>query len=369
MIGGGDSVRIAVPFALGTSLSVLFGKYIMCCAGIISLSVLSGMAVLSAMLLSGKGNMRRTGTVISGTAGITFLAGCFAGMTQIAGSVSASGPFWKLHEATVKVSGVIMDTIDGMSWSDPQNGALVKALLTGNRDSLDSKTEECFRTSGASHLLALSGMHLGIIYTLVSRPLSWIFRSRKASAVRAAAVISASAFFTVMTGAGPSIVRALLYIILNETAMLSGRCRNGANTLCMALLIQLAAAPESICSIAFQLSYLAMAGIAFLYPAMRGWFPDDDREWRPIKKIWDAAALSISCQIFTAPAVWYHFGTFPRYFLVTNLLAIPVTTALMSISVPAIAMHAAGICPSFVITAADTAAGILRKVLGTISEM
>lgn len=369
MIGGGDSVRTAVPFAAGISLSVLCGRHISEHAGAFSLIVMAGTAILSAILLSDSRNMLREGTVLCCTAGLAFLAGCFAGMVQTTGPVPASGPGRWLTGITSRTSVSVMDTIDGMGWSDPQNGALVKALVTGNRDSLDSNTEEAFRTSGASHLLALSGMHLGIIYTLVSRPLSWIFRSRKASAVRAAAVISASAFFTVMTGSGPSIVRALLYIILNETARLSGRCSNGANTLCTALLIQLAAAPKSICSIAFQLSYLAMAGIAFLYPVMRRWFPDENGDWRPVKKIWDAASLSISCQIFTAPAVWYHFGTFPQYFLVTNLIAIPVTTALMSISVPAIAMHAAGICPEFMISAADTAAGILRNVLEIISGM
>lgn len=86
-------------------------------------------------------------------------------------------------------------------------------------------------------------------------------------------------------------------------------------------------------------------------------------------RIWNIAALSISCQAFTAPVVWYHFGTFPQYFMLTNLLAIPLTTITMVTSVAAVALSAIGICPDFLLTANEAAVTALRFTLETISTL
>lgn len=88
-----------------------------------------------------------------------------------------------------------------------------------------------------------------------------------------------------------------------------------------------------------------------------------------MKRIWDAAALSISCQLFTAPLAWYRFHSFPRYFLLTNILALPLSTATMALSVAAIALSAAGICPEVLVQAVEWCAGTLLSVLETVSSM
>ena len=136
-----------------------------------------------------------------------------------------------------------------------------------------------------------------------------------------------------------------------------------------ALTIQLAFRPEVITSLGFQLSYLAMTGITLLYPHLSAWYPDNGRAFQPIRRIWQAAALAVSCQIFTAPLAWIRFHNFPKYFIITNLLALPLTSALMAASVAAIAFQALGGCPALLADAVDFLAHSLLFVLDVISSL
>lgn len=116
-----------------------------------------------------------------------------------------------------------------------------------------------------------------------------------------------------------------------------------SHTLCSALFIQLVLDPLSIKELGFQLSYLAMAGICWIYPLLK----NRNLHFPLLQKIWNLASLTISCQIFTAPLVLYHFKTIPTYFLITNLVAIPLTTLTMGITVLMIALGSIKIFPTF----------------------
>lgn len=87
------------------------------------------------------------------------------------------------------------------------------------------------------------------------------------------------------------------------------------------------------------------------------------------RKIWDAAALTISCQVFTGPLAWWKFGTFPKYFLLTNLLSLPLTSAVMLLSVSTSVLFAIGICPDFLISLTDSSASLLLFIMKVISSM
>jgi competence protein ComEC len=138
--------------------------------------------------------------------------------------------------------------------------------------------------------------------------------------------------------------------------------------LCLALLVQLVLDPSAIRSLGFQLSYLAMSGILLLYPILERWYPAS-APWDPFRRIWKGAALSISCQVFTAPLVWLRFHTFPRHFLLTNLLALPLTTALVGCAVLTLGLSAAGICPELLIKATDALCTLLQRTLEIIADM
>ena len=258
--------------------------------------------------------------------------------------------------------------IDGIPFPSAGTAPLLKALLTGDRNGLSQDTVRVFRESGGAHLLALSGLHIGILYLLLSRLLWPLGNSPRARRFRYALIVLAAGLFTLMTGASPSIVRAFLFIFLNETARIACRPQDPIRILSTALLIQLVLSPSAITSTGFQLSYLAMVGIFLLFPILDGWYPPSSR-FDPVRRIWEAAALSISCQAFTGPLAWFRFHSFPTYFLLTNLFALPLTTLLMGSAVTTLALRGIHCCPGFLIHATDGLCQALVWILQVISSM
>ncbi|MBP5333299.1 MAG: ComEC/Rec2 family competence protein [Bacteroidales bacterium] len=260
----------------------------------------------------------------------------------------------------------LKNIIGGIPFRSPDTAPLLQALFTGDRSALSPELTQAFRRSGASHILALSGLHMGIIYMVFDRLSRVLGRSPAARYVRFAAMILAAGFFTIMTGASPSIVRAFLFILINEVLTLTGRPRKAVRVLCLALLVQLVLQPEVISTLGFQLSYLAMGGIFILSPVMDKWYPEGRS---PLRWVWKSAALGISCQVFTAPLVWLRFHTFPRYFLLTNLMALPLTTLLMTSALITIALAAAGMAPEVLVRFTDWTCSLLTGTLGIIASL
>ncbi len=293
------------------------------------------------------------------------LAGLFSGL---AGSIPWAGapsmPERWARAACERLKEVIARTPFPSEGTAP----LLTALFTGDRSGLSRATVSAFRDSGASHILALSGLHLGILYAILDRITRAAGAFPAVRRVRFGLILGSAGFFTLMTGAAPSLVRAFLFIAINETLHLTGRPRKATRVLCLALLVQLVLDPTAIRSVGFQLSYLAMAGIFLLYPPLEAWYPPSPA-WDPFRRIWKGAALSLSCQLFTAPLVWHHFHSFPRHFLLTNLLALPLTTLLMGSATLLLALRALGPCPALLIRLTDTLCNGLQWVLGIIAGM
>ena len=396
----------------------------------------SAVTVLLMLLCTGTASgyfRRHAGRFICLAALVWFLAGSAIAMMSAVPAVTANA---EEKGFAMRCAGSLKQLIDGIPYGDPSCNALVKAFLTGDQSDLTDDVRTAFRDSGASHLLALSGMHLSIIYLVISRMLSVFGNAPATRLCRSAVIIASSAFFTVMTGAVPSLVRAFLFILLRECASMTGRTAGNIHIFSTALLLQLALTPETVTSVGFQLSYLAMLGIFLLYkPIDNIWekavlaieasrtadtgtgntFPDgvavhdgygastgngigelpdgqtgngDDGllfgqagrgkdsgisrngfVGTAMRRIWSMCALSISCQITTAPAVLLYFGTFPQYFLVTNLLCIPLSNAIMVISMIILPLQAAGICPDVLIAADAFLIGTMTWILDTIASL
>jgi competence protein ComEC len=354
-----DIVLISFPFAAGVALAQF-------CPLPLFHFALAAVAVLMLLALAG---------VCRGRAWyglLFFAAGVLCGSTgSTVGAGMAADPSWPagpavFHRALARTDALIRS----IPFPHGETNALLRALLTGLRDGLPRETVASFRSAGASHILALSGLHLGIIYLLLSKLLSVLGNGRVAYVLRSVVVVAACAFYALMTGAGPSIVRALLFISINELMRHApGRRKSPVAVWCIALLIQLVISPWVIRSVGFQLSYLAMLGIFLLFPWLDAFYEKPARNWSPMRWIWSSMALSISCQVFTAPLVWLRFGTFPKYFLLTNLIALPLTSALMFSAVACLGLSAFGICPAWVVWVVDTIARLLESSLAIIANM
>ena len=259
-------------------------------------------------------------------------------------------------------------SVDALPFAGDGTAALVKALALGDKSSLAPEVTAAFRASGAAHILALSGLHLGIFYLCLSYLLAPLGRSPRVKKIKCVIIILLSAAYVIVAGASASLVRALIFIILRESAQLLCRKISLLRILLAALMIQLIISPGEITSAGFQLSYLAVGGIAILYPWLEGFYPAGGR-LDFVRKIWQLLALSISCQLFTAPVAWLRFHSFPKYFLLANLLAMPIAMLLTASAILIVVLAPLHLCPSFLLSVADFTSSLLTSILEIISTM
>ena len=386
-----DIVGISVPFAAGVAAGAVLCQFLSGSAVFITCQILLILLCTTTLLvrfgtsassvtakLSNRNRMRlvslsnHRGQRIA-FAVIFMLAGIFCSLSY---SLASGIPEYSngfIGPAAEKAVGQLRATIDAIPYPSETTGPLVKALLTGDKSDLTKEITGIFRNSGASHILALSGLHLGVLYLILTRLTLPLGNSPRARKLRYSLIIGAALFYSIMTGAAPSIIRAFLFITINETAKLLGRKREPVRVLLAALTIQLALKPDVISSVGFQLSYMAMAGIFLLYPTLERIYPSSSgskwSKFNPFRKIWNAAMLSISCQVFTGPIAWHYFHTFPKYFILTNLIALPLTSAIMTLSVATIALSFFEICPETLVILNDHAMEALVFCLKVISGM
>lgn len=390
-----DIVGISVPFAAGVAMGVALYPLLSGGLPFITSSILLVLICITTLLVrfgklgdrSGKrlvslsnqprlGRLTRLGR-LSGRriffAGIFIVTGIFCSLNYHIASGIPEYESGFIGSAAANAVGTLQNVIDNIPYPSETSGPLVKALLTGDKSDLTKEITGIFRDSGASHILALSGLHLGVLYILLARLTAPLGNSPWIRRLRYSLIIVAALFYSIMTGATPSIIRAFLFITINETARLLGRKREPVRVLLAALTVQLALKPDVISSVGFQLSYMAMAGIFLLYPTMERIYPAPSgsrlSRFNPFRKIWNAAMLSISCQIFTGPIAWYYFHTFPKYFILTNLVALPLTSAIMTLSVATIALSFFGICPEPLVILNDHAMQALVFCLEIISGL
>ena len=176
------------------------------------------------------------------------------------------------------------------------------------------------------HLLALSGLHVGVVYAFLKALLSIVGNSPVAQAVKRTVTLIILWAFALISGLSSSICRAVTMITVYEVGSFFGAGRDMLRSLAISALLICVVNPDAPFGIGFQLSYSAVLGIYFLFPRLKALL-----KYRSplLGYIWNTLCLSISCQAATAPLAFLYFGSFPRYFLVTNLLAIPLSSAAM----------------------------------------
>lgn len=363
MVAGKDIYRISVPLAAGVCAAAILFSRMDNALGWRCIITGTIPSVIAAILLA---VLRSVGSPASRNpmlwSAVFFLTGCLCYAT----SLTMIRPM-EAGKYFPGASEKIAFLIDSIPFRDRENNALAKALILGERSGLARETVSAFRTAGAAHLLALSGMHLGIIYLAINRILLIFGNSIPVRKIRNIVTICLCGLYTLLCGAGASLVRAWLFIALNETAKFMDRPQPPQQIFCSALTLHLIFKPESIGDIGFQLSYLAMVGIVFVWPWMREWYKAGGIG----RKIWEGASLSLCCQLFTAPFTLIYFGTFPKYFLITNLVASPLMGIVMGCGVAAICFEAFGgdgAC-AWVFSACEAPFELLRTLLGLIAGM
>ena len=202
--------------------------------------------------------------------------------------------------------------------------AVLSALVLGYDDEIDRETMAAFSASGTLHVLSVSGMHVGLVFTLLSFLLKRMEGKRYWWLARLFIIVIILWFYALLTGLSPSVIRSAMmfsFILIGKSIR---RDSNIYNTLAASIVvISICFGPMLIFDVGFQLSYLAVAGISFFYPYIFEWFYF---EQKLTGMIWQLTAVSLAAQLATLPVSIYYFHQFPNYFILANLLIIPVST-------------------------------------------
>jgi competence protein ComEC len=208
------------------------------------------------------------------------------------------------------------------------NGQLgiAEALLIGYRNDLDSELLNAYANTGVVHIIAISGLHLGLIYAVLVWLLSVIPLVKQSKIIQAVVVILFLWTFSLMTGASASVMRSAVMFTVIIIGKTINRNTSVYNALAASAFLLLCYNPYYLWDVGFQLSYLAIVGIVWLQkPIQRKWLPEN--KW--LFKIWEMVSITIAAQIFTFPICLYYFHQFPNYFLPVNLVAVPLSTLIL----------------------------------------
>ena len=202
---------------------------------------------------------------------------------------------------------------------------LAEALLIGYKDDLDKTLVQSYSNTGVVHVIAISGLHLGLIYWL----LTWFFKplqKRKLNWLRLIFILTGLWLFSLLAGAQPSVLRSAFMftcIVLGDSF---ARKSSIYNTLALSALLLLCINPYWLWDVGFQLSYAAVLSIVIFMQPIYHWFYIKNKT---LDIIWKLNAVTIAAQILTVPVGIYHFHQFPLNFLLTNFLAVPLSSFIL----------------------------------------
>lgn len=205
--------------------------------------------------------------------------------------------------------------------------ALVMAFTIGNKDMLDREQLTSFSRSGAMHIMAVSGLHVGMISLGLS--LMLFFMRGRLKIIRAVIIVAALWAFAFITGMTPSVLRATIMFTFLQAGSLMHRPATTMNTLLASAFILTVLRPSVIFEASFQLSYLAVAFIVAFYDPLYRMIKLKNR---PADYLWQTTAVSLVAQAGTLALAVRLFNIFPLLFLVTNIIVIPLSFIILALA-------------------------------------
>jgi competence protein ComEC len=205
----------------------------------------------------------------------------------------------------------------------PQEYAVASALIAGYTDDLDKDLITSYANTGVLHVLSVSGMHVGIIFIVFSFILSFLDKKKWRQILKAIILLTFLWMYALITGFSPAVLRSAVMLSLVIVGNSLGRNTSIYNTLCVSAFLLLLYNPYLIADVGFQLSYLAVFSIVWLQPYIYELW---DVQNKYADYVWKITSVSIAAQIITCPLSLLYFHQFPNYFILANLIIIPLST-------------------------------------------
>lgn len=203
---------------------------------------------------------------------------------------------------------------------------IAEALLIGYKENIDNDLKQAYTHTGVIHVIAISGLHLGLIYVVLVyllKKIPWIWRK---VILRAVIVLGALWIFSLLTGAPASVLRSAVMFSCMHIGESFFRKSSVYNTMAASAFLLLCWQPYFIWDPGFTLSYLAVLGIVILQkPIERLIFIKS----KLLRAVWSMTSVTIAAQIATLPLCIYYFHQFPNLFLITNLVVVPLSTVIL----------------------------------------
>ncbi|WP_243517049.1 MULTISPECIES: ComEC/Rec2 family competence protein [unclassified Candidatus Cardinium] len=212
---------------------------------------------------------------------------------------------------------------------EQQSIALVSTLLWGDKEGLSLDLQKAYADTGTIHVLAISGLHVGMFYVLIHTVCRFIFSSISRFILPELSTCLWLWLYAWLCHFRPPILRATIMLTMARLGFLIGRGSNSYNGLLASAFTLLLWNPCLLFNCGFQLSYLATLGILYLQPYIYRFIPLQNY-W--LQKIWTATTLSIAAQLSTLPLILYYFKQFPLYFIVANWLVVPAIFLILTLS-------------------------------------
>ena len=227
-----------------------------------------------------------------------------------------------IYYARKKVINILQEFVKG----NKKVTGIAEALLIGYKEDLDKDIVQAYSNTGVVHIIAISGMHLGLIYAV----LVWIFLRlpviKKSAAIRVVIILSCLWLFSLITGGSASVLRSAVMF----TCILIGKeffkQSSIYNSLAASAFLLLCYDPFLLWDVGFQLSYCAVVGIVWLQKPIQNLFYT---KHKPLQYLWQMCSVTIAAQVLTLPICIYYFHQIPTLFLITNLICVPLSTVIL----------------------------------------
>lgn len=224
---------------------------------------------------------------------------------------------WYFEQAQAYFSAKLSELIP-----DDKLAGIAQAMFVGDKSGLEEESRDIFARVGASHILAISGLHIGMIYLLLSWFLQHLHLLPQGKRIKNLLILTILLCYMCLTGASPAVIRAVCmygFILLFKICY---QRYHILNVLAVSAFVQLMWDTSIVFNIGFQLSYVAVTGIVILFPLFEKMFPADHIF---LQKLYACMGVTICATLSTSPLIMIYFGQFPTYFLLTNLLITVLT--------------------------------------------
>ncbi|OXB05808.1 ComEC/Rec2 family competence protein [Flavobacterium pectinovorum] len=239
------------------------------------------------------------------------------------------------------------------------------ALILGQQQEISADIIKDYQYSGATHVLSVSGLHVGFIMIFILFILKPIPNTKKGSFTKLVVIIISLALFGIVSGLSPPVLRSVVMFSFIAIGNHLHRSTNTYHTLLVSVLLILLFEPYFLFDVGFQLSYIALFSIVWIQPLFKNiWTPKN----KIINYLWEALTVSFAAQIGTFPICLYYFHQFPGLFFVTNILILPVLSFIMIAGIIVMVISVFQSCPLFIVQIFEKSIYFLNLIIHYVAS-